>query len=224
MRYSRADPGYERIVTFDIETTATDPRDGELVAVGVGRHDRADPLSEATYETFLRHGDDEVRVVRDAVAWLDDAGADALVSYNGAAFDLDFIADRLARHDAVVDPPAVAAPDTHLDLFADRRRRAERREEKWPGLEDCLRAYDVTPTETTWRGRPVDNVRFGEELGPAYLRTLGTETGTRLRRDLAEVIDRYLVTDLEANFVLFYADVGVACEPVYADDGGAPEG
>ncbi|WP_248896560.1 ribonuclease H-like domain-containing protein [Haloplanus halobius] len=215
MRYPRDDPGYARLATLDIETTAADPAEGELVSIGVGHHDRSDPLSKATYESFHRRGDDEVALVRDAVAWLDDAGADALVSYNGVGFDLDFIDARLDRHGVDISRPAVADADTHLDLFRDRRRRAERDGDPWPALEDCLRAYGLTPATTVWQGAPVDNTRFGEELGPAYLRTLDTATGARLRDALVEAIDHYLRTDLEANFALFYADIGDSPDPSY---------
>lgn len=215
MRYPRDDPGHTTLATLDIETTATDPTEGELVSIGVGVHDRTDPLTEATYESVHRQGADEVALVRRAMAWLDGCDADALVTYNGVGFDLDFVETRVARHDADVDFPAVASPETHVDLYRDRKRQAEREGRKWPSLEECLRAYDHAPAKTVWRGAPVTNARFGEELGPAYLRTLGTETGGRLRQALTAPIDHYLMTDLEANLALFYADVGVPFEAQY---------
>ena len=103
--------GADRIATLGIETTATDPADGELVSVGIGVYDRADPLTEATCKTLNR---------------------------------------------------------------AD-----------------------------------------GEELGPAYLRTLGTETGARFRASLTEVVDHYLLGDLEATLALYYADLGETVEGAY---------
>lgn len=215
MRYDRADGGHGRVATVDIETTATDPSEGELVSVGVGVHDRTEPLSEATYELCHRRGDDEVAVVRRATSWLADADPDALVSYNGVEFDLAFVRGRLDRHDADVDLPAVTEPPAHVDLFTDRRRRADAEGVPWPSLEECLEAYGHTPPRTVWRGEPVTNGRFGEEIGPAYLRTLGTDTGARLRATLGEVIDHYLVTDLEATLALFYADLGVSFDARY---------
>jgi hypothetical protein len=214
MRSPRDDPGHERLATVDIETTATDPADGELVSIGIGVHDRSDPLTEASYETFHR-ADDEVHLVDRAMARLEDADADRLVTDNGVGFDVPFVADRLDRCGANADLPAITEPSAHLDLFLDRKRRADEEGVPWPRLEACLEAYDHAPPTTVWRGDPLTNARFGEELGPAYLRTLGTETGARFREQLVEVIDHYLIGDLEAALALFYADVGEAIEGRY---------
>jgi hypothetical protein len=214
MRYARDDSGDDRIATFDIETTATDPADGELVSVGVGVHDCADPLTEATYETFHR-ADGEASLVDRAMTRLAAADADALVTYNGIGFDLPFVEGRLDRLGADVDLPAIASPPSHLDLFLDRKRRADEAGEKWPTLEACLESYGHAPPKTVWRGAPLTNGRFGEELGPAYLRTLGTETGARFRASLAEVVDHYLIGDLEATLALYYADLGETVEGAY---------
>ena len=93
--------------------------------------------------------------------------------------------------------------------------RSDERGAPWPRLEACLASYDHAPATTVWRGDPLTNARFGEELGRAYLRTLGTETGARFRERLVEVIDRYLIGDLEATLALFYADVGESVEGRY---------
>ncbi|WP_251344030.1 ribonuclease H-like domain-containing protein [Haloplanus halophilus] len=215
MRFPRDPPDAETVATVDIETTATNPQDGELVSVGVGVHERAAPLTDATYETFHRDGDGEVSLIRRAMDRLDRSDADALVTYNGIEFDLPFVEGRLARHGASLDLPAITAAETHVDLFPDRRDRAEERDEPWPSLEACLESYGYAPAKTVWRGDPVTNGVFGDELGPAYLRTLGTETGDRFRETLAAVIDHYLRTDLEANLALFYADVGEPFESAY---------
>ncbi|AZH25076.1 ribonuclease H-like domain-containing protein [Haloplanus aerogenes] len=215
MRYPRDDPGHERIATVDIETTATDPTAGELVSVGVGVHDCADPLTEATYETFHRGGVDEAALVERAMTCLADTDADRLVTYNGVEFDLPFVTDRLDRLGAGMDLPAITEPPAHLDLFLDRKQRADEEGVSWPRLEACLEAYGHEPATTVWRGEPLTNTRFGEELGPAYLRTLGTETGGRFRAQLAEIVDHYLTGDLEATLALFYADIGNTVEGRY---------
>lgn len=215
MRYERPDAGHDRVATLDIETTATDPSEGELVAVGVGVYDRAGPLADATYELFHRQGDDEGRIVRRAMRSLEDADPDALVTYNGLGFDLPFVRGRLDRLGADVDLPPVTEAPAHVDLFLDRKRRAEASGEPWPSLEASLDAYGYTPPRTVWRGAPVTNERFGEEIGPAYLRTLGTDTGTRLRTTLDAVIEHYLRTDLEATLALFAADVGASVDAAY---------
>jgi hypothetical protein len=194
MRYPRDDPGHERLATVDIETTATDPADGELVSIGIGVHDRADPLTEASYETFHRD-DDEVALVDRAIAHLENANADRLVTYNGVEFDVPFVADRLDRCGANAELPAITEPPSHLDLFLDRKRRADEEGVPWPRLEACLEAYGHAPPTTVWRGDPLTNARFGEQL--------------------VEVIDHYLIGDLEATLALFYADVGEVIEGRY---------
>jgi hypothetical protein len=58
-------PGFERTATFDIETTSTDPEEGQLVSIGVGIHEEGTPTSEAEYETFHRktsYKEDEVEL------------------------------------------------------------------------------------------------------------------------------------------------------------------
>jgi hypothetical protein len=226
MRYPRDDPGHGRVATLDIETTATDPSDGELVSIGVGVHDCDESLTAATYETFHRRGDgpadargaddgDEAALVDRAMGRLADADPDGLVTYNGVEFDLSFVEGRLDRLDAAVDLPAITSPPAHLDLFLERKRRADEEGTPWPRLEACLEAYGHAPPKTVWRGAPLTNARFGEELGPAYLRTLGTETGTRFRASLTEVIDHYLIGDLEATLALYYADLGESVEGTY---------
>jgi hypothetical protein len=95
-------------------------------------------------------------------------------------------------------------PDTHLDLCTTRSGYAK--------LEECVAAYDATPAETHWRGGPLDSGRFGEELGPTYLAALaaGDEAAAA---ELRSVIDHYLRTDLEANLLVYYGDIGVPFDP-----------
>lgn len=159
--------------------------------------------------------DDEAALVDRAMARLAAADADALVTYNGSEFDLPFIEDRLDRLGAAVDLPAITDSSTHVDLFLDRKRRADDEGRRWPRLEECLDAYGHTPAKTVWRGEPLTNARFGEELGPAYLRTLGTETGARFRDRLTAVVDHYLIGDLEATLALYHADIGEPVEGRY---------
>ena len=212
MRYERTDPGHRRLATLDIETTGFDPDDGEVVSVGVGVHDRGTPAGAATYETFHRAGDGEAALVERALARLDEWAADGLVSYNGREFDLAFLRDRLAHLGEPLEPPAVATDGArHVDLFADRKRRADRTGEKWPSLEECLRAYDLPCPVTELDGEAITNARFGEEVGPEFLGTLGEDSPRAAALEAA--IDHYLRTDLEANFALYYADIGEPFEP-----------
>lgn len=213
MQYDRADAGHDRIVTLDIETTHWKPEEGETVSVGLAVHDRGEPASEITYEPFHRSGtDDEAETITAALERVDDLGADALVSYNGRDFDMGFLADRLEMlgHEPVT--PTLDTPTTHIDIFEDRKAVCDRTGDKWPKLEECLASYGFPEPTTVWNGQPVDNTRFGEELGPLYLEILDAENDDILDQ-LTPIVDHYLVTDLEANLALYYADIGAEFEP-----------
>ncbi|WP_254768699.1 ribonuclease H-like domain-containing protein [Salinilacihabitans rarus] len=215
MRYQRDDGGHERIATIDIETTHFDPTHGETVAIGLGVHDRDTPASEASYE--LHHQDtdtDEATLIERALTRLDDLGADLLVTYKGSEFDMAFLNERLTLLGADELSPAIDTPDTHLDLFTDRKEKANRTNEKWPKLEECLESYGLPTPTTVWNGQPVTNTVFGEELGPAYLEAVAEGAADRVTA-LKDPIEHYLMTDLEANLALYYADVGVAFDPAH---------
>jgi hypothetical protein len=205
MRYERDDDGARRVATLDIETTGKRPEDGEVVAIGLGVHERGTPGEEVTYDLLRREGDDEIDLVRTAMDRLASYDADRLVTYYGSGFDFPFLRGRLAA--AGVDDHHAAEPDTHLDLCTTRP--------GYASLEECVDAYGGTPAETRWRGGPLDSARFGEELGPAYLRALAQGDDAALA-ELRPVLDHYLRTDLEANLLVYYGDIGVPFEPALA--------
>lgn len=213
MRYEREDPGYDRVATLDIETTHYKANQGEVVSVGIGIYDAAD--DEFEYNPFHRESpDDEASTISRALEYVDQSGADGLVTYNGRDFDLEFLNDRLVLCGENGLQLGLDTPETHVDLLEDRKKVCERTGQKWPKLEACLSTYGFDEPETIWNGQPVTNVRFGEELGPEYLTMLemGDETQTE---QLCEVIDHYLVTDLEANLAIYYSDIGADFDPVY---------
>lgn len=212
MRYSRDDIGAERVATIDIETTHYKPAQGETVSIGVGVHDRGTPADEATYEMIHRNGQSETALMRDAIGTLNEYDADVLVSYKGRGFDLQFLQGRAKLLDESFQSPALDTRETHVDLFADRKTRADQRGDKWPSLEECLGTYYGTKPTTNWGGTPLTNVRFGEELGPAYLLALSDGDNGRVD-ELTDVIEHYLVTDLEANIAIYYGDIGEEFEP-----------
>lgn len=216
MRITLDDDGYGRVATLDIETTHYDAAEGEIVSIGVGVHDRGDPASEAEYRTFHRDGRGEAELVARAMERLAEFDADALVSYRGVNFDVEFIEDRLAilgREDVGTFPEY--ARTNHVDLFVPRKRVAEYQNLEWPGLEDCLESYEYPRPRTVWNDAELTNTRFGEELGPLFLEALGD---TARCSALSEVIEHYLVTDLEANIALYHADIGRPFEPHHLDD------
>lgn len=212
MRFVRDDPGARRVGTIDIETTHFDPTQGETVSIGLCIHDRKRDGDAVDYELLHRDGRGERRLIERASERLRSLDLDVLVSYNGIGFDLSFLSDRLAT---VGDPSSsgIEVPVEHIDLFADRKRMADRTGKKWPKLEECLAAYGIAEPRTIWKGRPVTNKRFGQELGPAYLQAV-SNGNERRTAELAAVIDHYLRTDLEANLAVFYSDIGVDFTPV----------
>jgi hypothetical protein len=162
MQFERDDDGVGRVATLDIETTAKIPQDDEVVAIGLGVHERGTPGADATYDLCYREGDDEAHLIRRAMERLASYDGDRLVTYYGSGFDFPFLRGRLAA----TDGGDLAEPETHLDLCTTRP--------GYASLEECVAAHGATPAETHWRGDPIDSGRFGDELGPAYLEALAT--------------------------------------------------
>lgn len=215
MQFSRDDAGFSRIATIDIETTGFDGMTDETVSIGVGLHERGAPADEATYEMFHRDGDGEAALIRRAYRHLNEFDADGLVSYNGEDFDFDFLYKRThALNEDIGTLDHLLNPETHVDIYKDRKAEAERLNEKWPSLEECLGSYGWTPATTVWGGEKVTGRRFGDELGPAYLEAVDVGDDDRCAT-LVEAIEHYLVTDLEANLALYYGDIGEEFEPVH---------
>ena len=216
MEYDIPDPEFDRIATLDIETTHYKPRQGEVVSIGVGVHERGTLADTADYELLHRTDpsvDNETELIKQSLGVLNMFDADGLVSYKGREFDIGFLNDRLELNGAGSFHSGDLIPNDHVDLFALRKQRCDRTGEDWPSLEDCLESYGLPVPTTIWGGEELTNVRFGEELGPAYLHGLangGVE-------DLQPVVEHYLQTDLEANFAVFYADIGETFEPSLLD-------
>lgn len=211
MKYNRNDIGAERIATLDIETTGFEPEDAETVAIGVGFHERGSPGDAATYDCFYRHdSDDEADMIQAACDQLHEYEADLLVTYNGTDFDLPFLAGRLERL-ADSKLPLPFTSNSHVDLFADRKAAAS----KWPKLEECVGAYEASPAQTHWNGTVVDGGVFAEELAPAYLDGLAVDDTSTIE-GLRPVIEHYLKSDLENNWLIYYGDIGESFEPAYA--------
>ena len=213
MQYQTDPEGYGRIATFDIETTHYDPDEGETVAIGVGVHNADNHETPATFETFLRESrSDEGELVERAFRYIDKVDPDALVSYNGIDFDMDFLYKRSAHTDTKPTPPDVHVNGPHVDLFADRKAVCDS-DTKWPSLEECVAAYDYPVPETIWNGSPVTNTRFGEELAPTWLEACAGTHDASID-ELRDVLDHYLITDLEANLAVYYADRGIEYKPI----------
>lgn len=186
------------------------------MSVGIGIHDRGEPASKVDYELLHRTSqsvDNEAEVITGAISWLNNADADGLVTYNGVDFDLPFLRDRIKLNDTQMPLVFLDEADTHVDPFKLRKQRCERTNEGWPSLEGCLEAYGLPLPSTIWNGGELTNVRFGEEIGPAYLDAL-SNGGVD---ELTPVVEHYLRTDLEANFTVYYSDIGEKFEPSLLD-------
>ncbi|ELZ96571.1 ribonuclease H-like domain-containing protein [Haloferax sulfurifontis] len=213
MRFQRDDHGFGTVATLDIETTHYDAERGEVVSVGIGHHELGAPAGEAEYELFHRDVDGEPALITRSMDYLNGLDADGLVTYNGRGFDVEFLVDRMYRLGEDNPRPELDGDDTHIDIFADRKQRADQRGEKWPALEECLESYDLPVPKTLWNGRTVTNKLFGREVGPVFLDAVASDSD-----DVAafhDLIDHYLRTDLEANLALYYADIGRDFEPVH---------
>lgn len=164
------DQCYETVGTLDIETSGFDGATEDLIAVGVGYHEAGSDHAEVEVHTQENFDGDECELIRSAYDWLHDRDPDGLATFNGAGFDFEFLADKC---DALgfTDRPEIFWPSGHVDLLAERKQ-VMPPNEQWPGLEDCLDAYEIPVRETTWNGGKLTNTRFGEELAPQYVETL----------------------------------------------------
>lgn len=188
---------------LDIETDGLEGAEDHLVAIGVGSVDGSGP-PEVDVLTLASARGDESALIESAIEWLDRRSPDGVVTYNGTSFDLPFLEARLSTLGL---ESGLGLAGRHIDLFSERKRLASAAGERWPRLEDCLKAYGLTVAETVWEGAPLTNARFGEELAPRYLRALdGLEFG-RVRA-LERVIHAYTTADIEATIELYEADVG----------------
>lgn len=209
MRDNRPDEGHRRIATLDIETTHIDAEMGETVSIGVGVHDRGRYLTDVDLRLVHRRPErDEEAVIREAFGWIDDQEPDVLVTYNGTAFDLDFLDSRLDILDCGVVETEFDVVGKHVDLYPDRKKKADSNGEKRPSLEECVESYmGEAPASLLWRGSELTNKRFGRELGPAYLEAVEQASGLEMT-NLVATIDAYLRTDLLFNFLIYYCDIG----------------
>lgn len=196
--------------TLDIETDGFDGKTNELVAIGVGYYEAS---GSPDLEVFTRRQfADEAALIGAAFEWLTARHPEGVVTYNGLEFDFAFLDAKL---EALGVDPGPSPPSPHVDLFAPRRRLADRAGTKWPSLEECLRAYDLPVAETAWEGEPLTNARFGEDLAPRYITAIETGEATRAAA-IDRTIDAYTAADIEATIALYEADVNRGYDPRYS--------
>jgi len=195
-----------RYATIDIETDSIDPTSGQTVAIGIGLKDTV--ADEQTIDVLTLGGalGDESTMIRRAFERINEFEPDALVTFNGKSFDLDYLSERIESLQ-FHQQPELNCSRNHVDLFVPRKRLADQRGIKWPCLEEVLDAHGLTVQPTIWKGEELTNSLFGEELAPEYLDAVAKDQKATID-ELERVIHEYVVGDVEANFALYETDAG----------------
>ena len=195
-----------RYASLDIETDGVDPTSSQTVAIGIGLKDTV--AGEQSIDVLTLGGamGDEETLIRRAFKRINEFDPAALITFNGRAFDLDYLNERV-RILQTSQQFELHCERNHVDLFKPRKRLADDRGIKWPSLEEVLDGHGLEIQPTHWRGEQLTNMRFGEELAPEYLRAIA-EGRTATINELETVIHEYVMTDIEANIALYETDVG----------------
>ena len=195
-----------RYASIDIETDSIDPTSGQTVAIGIGLKDTVDGEQSVDVLTLGGAMGDEETLIRRAFERINEFDPAALVTFNGRAFDLDYLNERLR----ILKPSQqfeLHCERNHIDLFEPRKRLADERGIKWPSLEEVLEGHGLALQPTHWRGKVLTNTLFGEELAPEYIQAI-TEDRAATIDELETVIHEYVMGDIEANIALYEIDAG----------------
>ncbi|OYR82160.1 hypothetical protein DJ71_12290 [Halorubrum sp. E3] len=183
-----------------------DPTSGQTVAIGIGLKDTV--AGEQSIDVLTLGGamGDEETLIRRAFERINEFDPTVLVTFNGRAFDLDYLNERLR----ILQPSQqfeLHCERNHVDLFEPRKRLADERGINWPSLEEVLEGHGLAVQPTLWRGEALTNTRFGEELAPEYIQAV-VEDRTETLDQLETVIHEYVKSDIEGNLALYEADAG----------------
>lgn len=195
-----------RYATLDIESDSIDPMSGQTVAIGIGLKDTV--VDEQMIDVLTLGGalGDEGTMIRRAFERINEFDPDALVTFNGEAFDLNYLSKRIESLQFRRQPELNCAKN-HVDLFVPRKMSADEAGVKWPSLKEVLDKHGLTVQPTMWRDEKLTNSLFGENLAPEYLDAVAKDQ-TATVDELERVIHEYVVGDVEANFVLYETDAG----------------
>ena len=195
-----------RYASIDIESNSLDPTSGRTVAIGIGLKDTV--AGEQSIDVLTLGGalGDEGTMIRRAFERINEFDPNALVTYNGEAFDLDYLSKRIESLQFRQQPELNCAKN-HVDLFVPRKRSADEAGVKWPSLEKVLDKHGLSVQPTLWRGEELTNTLFGEELAPEYIQAI-TEDRAATIDELETVIHEYVMGDIEANIALYEIDAG----------------
>lgn len=84
-----------KIFVFDIETTSLDPRNGEILAIGVKSNV---PLKDGKYSKFFKADHDDKNALISFLSMIDEEDPDIMVGHNVFSFDLPYIEFRMNKH------------------------------------------------------------------------------------------------------------------------------
>jgi len=195
-----------RYATLDIESDSIDPMSGQTVAIGIGLKDTV--VDEQMIDVLTLGGalGDEGTMIRRAFERINEFDPDALVTFNGAAFDLNYLSKRIESLQFRRQPELNCAKN-HVDLFVPRKMSADEAGVKWPSLEKVLDTHGLTVQPTIWNGEELTNSMFGEHLAPEYINAIA-EGRTAAVHELEGIIHQYVVGDIESNIALYEIDAG----------------
>ena len=195
-----------RYASLDIETGGVDPTSSQTVAIGIGLKDTV--ADEQMIDVLTLGGalGDEGTMIRRAFERINEFEPDALVTYNGEAFDLDYLSKRIGSLQ-FRQRPELNCAENHIDLFSGRKQSADQQGVKWPSLAEVLDAHGLTVQQTMWRGEELTNSIFGEQLAPEYINAIAEDRTTAVD-ELERIIHRYVCGDIQSNIALYETDAG----------------
>ncbi|SEH52494.1 DNA polymerase family B, exonuclease domain [Halopenitus malekzadehii] len=195
-----------RYASIDIECNSLDPTSGRTVAIGIGLKDTV--AGEQSIDVLTLGGalGDEGTMIRRAFERINEFDPNALVTYNGEAFDLDYLSKRIESLQFRQQPELYCAKN-HVDLFVPRKRLADEAGVKWPSLEEVLDTHGLTVQPTMWEGEELSNSIFGERLASKYIAAVSEDRKEEID-ELENVIHQYVVGDIESNIALYEIDAG----------------
>ena len=195
-----------RYGTIDIETDGVDPTSSQTVAIGIGLKDTV--ADEQMIDVLTLGGalGDEGTMIRRAFERINEFEPDALVTFNGKSFDLDYLSERIESLQFRQKPDLNCAKN-HVDLFVPRKKSADEAGVKWPSLEEVLDTHGLTVQPTMWEGEELSNSIFGERLASKYIAAVSEDRKEEID-ELENVIHQYVVGDIESNIALYEIDAG----------------
>jgi DNA polymerase elongation subunit (family B) len=195
-----------RYGTIDIETDGVDPTSSQTVAIGIGLKDTV--ADEQMIDVLTLGGalGDEGTMIRRAFERINEFEPDALVTFNGKSFDLDYLSERIESLQFRQKPDLNCAKN-HVDLFVPRKKSADEAGVKWPSLEEVLDTHGLTVQPTMWEGEELSNSIFGERLASKYIDAVSEDRKGEID-ELENVIHQYVVGDIESNIALYEIDAG----------------